>query len=712
MRLSRTVLIALGASAVLLGVAAIAGPAVLDRMGGGGGGGRITIAIATSETLEAFYRRAERNVEEANRVADEGIEQVSASRDAQSDTTAHGETTPAEGAASNTGQRGEASANRDMIEALIVTALDELGSELTEEMSQNERFAVTEPSALLGALRDLRDRRETGNVPLLQRLMFWREQRSSPEGDAESSHLVVSSQSESADLASAGDQLNVRYILFVALAPDGLIPSFTYDANDSGAGTQMTVEPRVIYRVFDVRTQTVVLAGLEPLRPPVSVPYTVGNGASARQQLVNAMNERVARVVTRKLTDALAPARLVASGGDLVINRGAVDGVRKDDIYPVESEGAVVRDAVADGGSGGSLGRRRTASGQVQVVSVEDSYAVVRVLDGEPSAQDVVVLERRTRGGGQSASNSGGGAVPLGARAIREQQRGARPRAAIAVGRINVELLEPQNWRRPNNFASDLSRRVGDGLTQDRRITIVSRMDLSRTMDERGVAAASRGDYDTDLAEGLATADYQVIGEVRLTSRRVGQTVSVGGQSRETNVRPRLFAEGTFRILDTDGRQIDSVPIRVERAGASTDAGAVNELMNEVGQVASAQILIALFPIEVASVSGDRIVLTRGSEAGLRVGARLRVYRIGEPVRDQYTEDVISEGARTHLGDLVVIDAPEGSATARFAARSFGLQQNDLVEISTSQAPAASATPRPAQTQQQQQQDPTGGVRF
>jgi hypothetical protein len=63
------------------------------------------------------------------------------------------------------------------------------------------------------------------------------------------------------------------------------------------------------------------------------------------------------------------------------------------------------------------------------------------------------------------------------------------------------------------------------------------------------------------------------------------------------------------------------------------------------------------------------------------------------------------------LGDLIVVDAPEGAATARYAAGAFNLQQNDLAEISTSQAPVGpvGSVSRPAQGEPR---DPTGGVRF
>lgn len=105
----------------------------------------------------------------------------------------------------------------------------------------------------------------------------------------------------------------------------------------------------------------------------------------------------------------------------------------------------------------------------------------------------------------------------------------------------------------------------------------------------------------------------------------------------------------------------------------------------------AARILLSQFPIEGRVVSLSRgdwaprsenvVVVNRGSAHGLRPGMALNVFRIGNPIRDFETLEVIGR-QRAKIASLKVIEADERNAICSVLAMEPGyfLQVNDLVQ--------------------------------
>ncbi len=207
-----------------------------------------------------------------------------------------------------------------------------------------------------------------------------------------------------------------------------------------------------------------------------------------------------------------------------------------------------------------------------------------------------------------------------------------------------------------------LSVALASALQQDRRITVLSRADLNRVIAERQMNAQAQGDASPSAMEGLRTAGYLIVGEFRSSTSSHANSISVGGESRVLSTSSSTQMSGTLRALSTDGSLVEAVDVSVNGGGPDALADA-----------AARALLLKLFPMKVVQVDAAQGVvrLNRGEDAGLRAGSHVRLYSLGERIVDPQTGTLLSEGARTYVGDIVLTDVEPGISTGRFAGASF-----------------------------------------
>jgi hypothetical protein len=122
--------------------------------------------------------------------------------------------------------------------------------------------------------------------------------------------------------------------------------------------------------------------------------------------------------------------------------------------------------------------------------------------------------------------------------------------------------------------------------------------------------------------------------------------------------------------------------------------------MDALAALAARKLMLELFPMRIVAVgpAPDVVTLDRGEDGGVRVGARVRLYRRGAPVIDRDTGAMLSEGARTLLGEVTVFDVEPGAGVsqARIVGPVFQPQVNDaayLVDASSPSPGAVSSRP-------------------
>jgi hypothetical protein len=698
MKPTHLVLVIMGVLIAVIGVTALAGPPILNMLNGGGGNGRVSIVIATPTMMQGLVDATQDEAEQQS-----GQPPAPPAEDVGRTQTSSAGPAVVQDQDEQQQRAQDAVRAANVARALQDSSLDGLGNELADRLINSQRFNVKDTSQFMSALRDIgRRANDGGGQSFFQRLRFWennsREENSTPEGK----QTVSASEGEAtlerltsfdeADFRGAGQALGADYVLVVAIQPGGIRRNYG-SSRYSEDRTQLRWTPTVIFRVFDVSSGNVVLAEESSVSPAIVVTETGRNETEIRRDLEQGLNDRVADMVSGRIMSVLAPARIISTADDAItINRGSNDGVREHDVYEVERELGEVRDVRSDGGDGVSLGRARDRIGQLRILSVQDNVATAAPVEGTLARGDIVVITPSSSRAVAVASTGPGqaGEIPLG----EGQAVQGGPRASLAVGEFEVSLLEPVTWRYPPGPGVQLSLNIAGHLTQSGQVSILTRADADRLRAERERMARSQGVDEANVDLGLATAANLLTGEVRISGTRAGESISVGGQSRQTTTGWRLIATGTVRVQTTDGRTLYSVPVRTERAGAPTDSTAVSSVIDAFSQDAAAALLGQLYPIRVSQGAGNTLVLDRGPEVGLRNGTRLAVFNVDAATR-----------TRQRLGEIIVTDAAVGySATARFAAAPFAVAGGDVRAeiISGGAAPRARTARAPSQPQEPQ----------
>lgn len=521
-----------------------------------------------------------------------------------------------------------------------------------------------------------------------------------PDGSVEATSLVSREEIrrrfiDGANLADVGGSLQADYFLFVTIDE----PVFSYRQVVTALGKRrliFTAKPTYLYRLFNVKSGTVELAGVAQLpqaitegldwEPSTRERMITGDQRGAREidsvtrvisDLTFKVNQTASRLVVQAILDKVSPAKIVRSGDTIMINRGVNDGVVKGQEMEVYRLGAEVRD---DGDSGALLDREQRYIGVVRVVNVLASSAAVEVAGGDrPAVGDVVRLAAATAASAAPAATADGLSAPaaagvaLGEAALLEQQAGAPAKPLVAVGDVSVGFTED------NDFAEEASRRLADALRLNPRITVLPRADLQRVLRERALNAEAAGDFASIESQGLAQSGYIVTGETFLEKRTTQDKVTFGGVTRSSGpARTSYVARGSFRAQTIDGRAVAAADASVTRAGSSPDEAlrAIDDLMRAGAQ----KLLQSLFPIRVVRQEGAEVVLGAGQDAGLAVGQRLIAYSVGAPVVDPLTKVVLSPGSRRKAGELVVRSVDAGASMAAVVGAQFTLKQGDVVE--------------------------------
>ncbi|MDZ4690842.1 hypothetical protein [Terricaulis sp.] len=686
MKTSHIVLVAMAVLIATVGVAALAGPPLLRMMSGQSGDGRISIAIATPSVLDAL-EGAERQREE--RAEAQAQAQQSAA------TTVPAATTVQNGVATTPTAAPDTLSPAQMASMLRDSSMDGLAAEISGRLTRTQRFDVKDTSQFMNALREISSQPQSDTEPrdFVQSLRFWerRVERQQTTNQTTQTETETSGGAEArrgnpyadADLSGAGQRLNADYVLVVAIGPGNVEAADSY-ASAENPYIEFDWAPVLIYRVFHAGTGNIVLSEQSVVAPAIRIRWDRNSTlASFDRERELALNDRIAQIITRDLLNTLAPARIVRGGDTLTINRGSTDGIAVGQIYDVEreQEEGAIQDIAADGGNSGvHLGTIREPVGQLRIISVQDNFATASPVEGSLSRGDIVVITP-----GRSRALSVGTNASAGAQSATIGENAASNRTALAVGDMRVELLEPPNWRTPQNAVLLVTRAISGRLVESDRIEVLTRSDLARLQAERDLAARAGGVEDANLDYGLATANFLLTGEVQISASQAGESISVGGETRQTRTAWRLLATGTMRVQTIDGRTLYSVPVRTQRPGSPQDSTAVNAIIDAFAADAAAALLVRMFPIRVVSEAGGTLTLNRGTEAGLREGTRLAAFRVDTATR-----------TRQRLGEVVVTDAAPGyNASARFAGPAFATNGVN-VELEILSGAAPSSRPRNA----------------
>ncbi len=266
-------------------------------------------------------------------------------------------------------------------------------------------------------------------------------------------------------------------------------------------------------------------------------------------------------------------------------------------------------------------------------------------------------------------------------------------------GRLRVAVLDFDYastgadywWYSNPNAAQGVSDLLTTKLFQSGKYTVIERSRIAEILQEQDLAASGRIDPSTAAQIGrVLGADAVVIGSVtRFNLDEEGGSVSVFGIGASNRTRTAEVAL-TARIVNTTTAEI--VSVAESSASADRSSGGVSisilgsggssanndsELLSTAAeqavsdlatQLASAAPQLAALPqvtpvidATVADISGNTVIINKGSQDGFRTGMRLSIERVDREVTDPETGEVLRR-VTTPIGqiELTEVDARSG----------------------------------------------------
>jgi len=241
---------------------------------------------------------------------------------------------------------------------------------------------------------------------------------------------------------------------------------------------------------------------------------------------------------------------------------------------------------------------------------------------------------------------------------------------------------------------------LGVYLARDTRLSIVKRSDLDVILKEQSLSSSALTDVATVVKIGRALGvDAVLVGSVkRLDSDpEPHERAKVGAVGLALKRRPvdvyltaSLVDVSTGEIIGhTEGRGSSKEPRAGMLGGLSKKLspswnpveGAVHDAVQTMSAAVSTDSARALAagPVagQVAGLDGTRVVISVGSEGGLKVGDELAVERVGREIRDPVTAHVLL-APKTPVGIVRVVSVSESAAVAEVVYGS-DLRVNDVV---------------------------------
>jgi curli biogenesis system outer membrane secretion channel CsgG len=297
-------------------------------------------------------------------------------------------------------------------------------------------------------------------------------------------------------------------------------------------------------------------------------------------------------------------------------------------------------------------------------------------------------------------------ALPAAASEVRIAQSQPQSRLRIAV--LNFDYAGTGNnywWYGNQNAAQGVSDLLTNKLVQSGKYTLIERSRIAEVLREQNLAAAGRIEPGTAAQLGrVLGADAVVIGSVtRFNLDEKGGSVSVlgiGGSNRTRTAEVQL----TARIVNTTTAEIITVAQGSGTAakgsggvsisifgGGSRNADNDQELLSNAAdqaveqlssQLASAASQLAALPqvapaidATIADISGNTIIINKGSQAGFRTGMTLSIERVAREVKDPDTGAVLRR-VTTPIGRIQLTEVDAQSGVGRILSGS-GFQVGD-----------------------------------
>ena len=550
---------------------------------------------------------------------------------------------------------------------------DSLGNAIGQRLQESGRFRLVSNSAVIDALQ-VYDKKNGGAVASGAKAgNLFSFAASAVSNGGSKGQAAVNQNSESSGyqhgLTNIAHNVSADLVMVVSIGDPSFDVGTVQAEGGSPARIVLRAQPIVNCEMFETHRNGGAWRYSELLPQAITETLVLENEAAPGARLLatyNRLIDRLDKAVSQRVLawalDKVAPARVVAlDDGAVEINRGANDGLTVGAILPVErEEGDVLREGADAKGEGGRVLERATVPvGSISIDSVQKDIARGSVMPGggRPAKNDIVRIETAVTSAPAAGSQAEAAGGPLGRMATLQAGAAAGPprRANVAIDNIIVTSGGKTVDSQPMALA------LSEALQKDRRVSILPRADLDKVMLERRLNQRATDNYDNAPDVGLAASGYLIVGEFKVTSQKHANTIGLGDVKRVVSTSTSETLSGDLRANSMDGKLVASVHVTANGGG-----------LDGLAQAAARDLLLELFPMRVVQVGPGpgMVTLDRGTDGGVKVGDVVHLYSRGAKVVDPETGAVLSEGARTYVGDVVVSDVDPGGGISE--ARQVG----------------------------------------
>lgn len=425
--------------------------------------------------------------------------------------------------------------------------------------------------------------------------------------------------------------------------------------------TSKTAEARLRLRVIDATTSTVV--GADSLHLKVS--STLFQGGKESPDDFEFMN-KVSSEAANKILDIIFPAKVV-SLAPMVISRGSNDGIVVGEQFSIVREGKEIKES-----SGAVIARLKSEIGQVRVVKVQETIAIVDIETGD----DITSGDLAVRSLPEPPVAIAESAVPL----VAKNRATVMSLPRVAVGLVkagSTAITGPDAGKHVPKFTDTIITR----LVQSKRFTIIDRQEVDQLLDEQTAQALAENRDLPSVMGTLKGCDYLVIGSLQNFSMEE-QVIKLPNSSRVMKVLDG-FAEGNMRLVDArsgDIMESRKISVQTQLEIQAGEDRVVAALADSFAAKVVANLLNAVYPIKIAAVVPENTVyINRGTDGLLNNGAVLDVMQVGQKVVDPDT-GVELGAVETRIGQVELTNV-EGNRSIGKIIEGAGVQSGDILKL-------------------------------
>lgn len=406
-------------------------------------------------------------------------------------------------------------------------------------------------------------------------------------------------------------------------------------------------------------------------------------------RVATTLADAYAEQVVLMLMNAIYPIKIAHVGGDgtVYINRGDDGGLFVGEQLNVYRPGK----AIIDPDTGVQLGVEETQVGQVVVEEVGDARSKGKLTSGV-KIENGYLLKRMTTNKGkrssvaskqQKSSPARTGGVLGGNGAVNSATSSKQAASITAKPTILVGELKLNPSARTTGFGPNQLKRMTDEfivkLNNSDRFTVMERQEVDQILDEKGFEAIAKGGDITDRIRELLGADYLIHGEV--TNFYIDTKKRNVPYLNKVETTANSVTEGIFRIVDVHtGKVIAGDKVRLKKKIRRVDdlSLVMSGLIDEFSTKSVAKIVDRLYPVRVLGISENGVVyLNRGEDAGMGIGDRFNVMRMGQELIDIDTGR--SYGAVETKMALIEVTAVEPNRSRASIVSGSDIQGGDIL---------------------------------